>query len=129
MDKEELRHLGKELRYNKKFPKGANVNFYEITGRDTLTELTYERGVEDFTMACGTGTGSVAAVLTEKNLVSGNDVHVSVPGGELFITDSSDPQEIKDMLGISKSAFKRAVGNLLKKKLIDLGEKSIRLVK
>ena len=86
MDKEELRHLGKELRYNKKFPKGANVNFYEITGRDTLTELTYERGVEDFTMACGTGTGSVAAVLTEKNLVSGNDVHVSVPGGELFIT-------------------------------------------
>lgn len=50
-------------------------------------------------------------------------------GGELFITDSSDPQEIKDMLGISKSAFKRAVGNLLKKKLIDLGEKSIRLVR
>lgn len=88
--KEELRHLGKELRYNKKFPKGANVNFYEITGRDTLTELTYERGVEDFTMACGTGTGSVAAVLTEKNLVSGNDVHVSVPGGELFITIKKD---------------------------------------
>lgn len=90
MDKEELRHLGKELRYNKKFSKGANVNFYEITGRDTLTELTYERGVEDFTMACGTGTGSVAAVLTEKNLVSGNDVHVSVPGGELFITIKKD---------------------------------------
>ena len=41
MDKEELRHLGKELRYNKKFPKGANVNFYEITGRDTLTRIVY----------------------------------------------------------------------------------------
>ena len=90
MDKEELRILGRELRCNKKFPKGANVNFYEITGRDTLTELTYERGVEDFTMACGTGTGSVVAVLTEKNLVSGNDVHVSVPGGELFITIKKD---------------------------------------
>lgn len=90
MDKEELRLLGKELRYSEKFPKGANVNFYEITGEDTLTELTYERGVEDFTMACGTGTGSVVAVLTEKNLVSGNDVHVSVPGGELFITIKKD---------------------------------------
>ena len=90
MDKEELRLLGKELRYSEKFPKGANVNFYEMTGRDTLTELTYERGVEDFTMACGTGTGSVAAVLTEKNLVSGNDVRVSVPGGELFITIKKD---------------------------------------
>ena len=99
MDKEELRHLGKELRYNKKFPKGANVNFYEITGRDTLTELTYERGVEDFTMACGTGTGSVAAVLTEKNLVSGNDVRVSVPGGELFITIKKDSESgsVKDI--------------------------------
>ena len=96
---EELRHLGKGLRYNKKFPKGANVNFYEITGRDTLTELTYERGVEDFTMACGTGTGSVAAVLTEKNLVSGNDVRVSVPGGELFITIKKDPESgsVKDL--------------------------------
>lgn len=100
MDKEELRLLGKELRYSEKFPKGANVNFYEITGRDTLTELTYERGVEDFTMACGTGTGSVVAVLTEKNLVSGNDVHVSVPGGELFITikkDSGGSDGIKDI--------------------------------
>ena len=92
MDKEELRLLGKELRYSEKFPKGANVNFYEITGEDTLVELTYERGVEDFTMACGTGTGSVAAVLTEKNLVSGNDVRVSVPGGELFITIKKDSE-------------------------------------
>ena len=92
MDKEELRLLGKELRYSEKFPKGANVNFYEITGEDTLVELTYERGVEDFTMACGTGTGSVVSVLTEKNLVSGNDVRVSVPGGELFITIKKDSE-------------------------------------
>ena len=92
MDKEELRHLGKELRYSEKFPKGANVNFYEITGEDTFVELTYERGVEDFTMACGTGTGSVVSVLTEKNLVSGNDVRVSVPGGELFITIKKDSE-------------------------------------
>ena len=92
MDKEELRHLGKQLRYSEKFPKGANVNFYEITGEDTLVELTYERGVEDFTMACGTGTGSVVSVLTETNLVSGNDVRVNVPGGELFITIKKDSE-------------------------------------
>lgn len=99
MDKEELRLLGKELRYSEKFPKGANVNFYEITGEDTLVELTYERGVEDFTMACGTGTGSVVSVLTEKNLVSGNDVRVSVPGGELFITIKKDSESgsVKDI--------------------------------
>lgn len=86
MDKEELRELGKKLRYDSHFPKGANVNFYEITGKDSLAELTYERGVEDFTMACGTGTGSVVSVLTLQNRVSGNNVEVEVPGGKLFIT-------------------------------------------
>ena len=45
-------------------PKGANVNFYESTGPDQVLEKTFERGVEDFTLACGTGTGSVVAVLT-----------------------------------------------------------------
>lgn len=85
-NKEELKRLGKTLRYSERFPKGANVNFYDITGEDALVELTYERGVEDFTLACGTGTGSVVSVLAKKNLVSGKDVKVSVPGGELFIT-------------------------------------------
>lgn len=90
MDKEDLRELGKALRYCNAFPKGANVNFYDVTGEDEITELTYERGVEDFTLACGTGTGSVVAVLAEKHMVSGSDVKVTVPGGELFITLSED---------------------------------------
>ena len=94
-DKDELRHLGRKLRYNERFPKGANVNFYEITGKDTVSELTYERGVEDFTMACGTGTGSVVSVLTMKKLVSGIDVKVSVPGGELFITVEREQEDGK----------------------------------
>ena len=47
----DLRPLGRSLRWNPAFPKGANVNFYEITGPDQITELTYERGVEDFTYA------------------------------------------------------------------------------
>ena len=42
--------LGRKLRYHEAFPKGANVNFYEITGEDEVLERTYERGVEDFTI-------------------------------------------------------------------------------
>ena len=60
----ELFELGRKLRHYKAFPKGANVNFYEITGPDEVLERTYERGVEDFTYACGTGTGSLVTVLT-----------------------------------------------------------------
>ena len=63
-DEDALRRLGRALRYHPALPKGANVNFYELTGPDEILEKTYERGVEDFTLACGTGTGSVAAALT-----------------------------------------------------------------
>ncbi len=86
MKPEELRKAGEELRYCSKLSKGANVNFYDIVGEDELVELTYERGVEDFTLACGTGTGSVVASLTKKGLVSGTNVKVTVPGGTLYIT-------------------------------------------
>ena len=56
-DENELRELGRAIRHYKAFPKGANVNFYELTGEDEVFERTFERGVEDFTYACGTGTG------------------------------------------------------------------------
>ena len=67
------------------FPKGANVNFYELTGEDRFYERTFERGVEDFTYACGTGTGSVAAVLALQGKVSGHQVRGDMTGGTLFI--------------------------------------------
>ena len=80
-----LRRLGRALRYHPALPKGANVNFYELTGPDEILEKTYERGVEDFTLACGTGTGSVAAALTLLGRVSGKNVRVRMDGGELTV--------------------------------------------
>ena len=81
----ELFDLGRKMRYHESLPKGANINFYEITGEDQVYERTYERGVEDFTYACGTGTGSMVTVLTLKGKVSGSGVHVGMTGGELII--------------------------------------------
>ena len=91
--------LGRKLRANSAFPKGANVNFCRVIGENEVEELTYERGVEDFTLACGTGTGSVVAALMRRGLVSGENTKVHVPGGELFITLNTDPQtqEITDI--------------------------------
>lgn len=85
IDEDELRELGRKLRYAAEFPKGANVNFVEITGKDSIKAITFERGVDDFTLACGTGSGSIAAVMTSKGLVSGKDVKISMPGGDLFL--------------------------------------------
>ncbi|MCI8608849.1 MAG: diaminopimelate epimerase [Firmicutes bacterium] len=80
-----LSDLGQALRYDNQFEKGTNVNFYQVVGEDELVELTYERGVEDFTMACGTGTGCVVYALTKEKKVSGQNVKVHVPGGLLTI--------------------------------------------
>lgn len=84
-DPQALFRLGRALRNHPRFPKGANVNFYEITGPDQVLEKTYERGVEDFTLACGTGTGSVVTVLTLLGQVSGRGVKVTMAGGVLTV--------------------------------------------
>lgn len=96
-DENELRELGRKLRWHPDFPKGANVNFYELTGEDTVFERTFERGVEDFTYACGTGTGSVVTVLTMEGKVSGQGVRVDMTGGQLIIDAERDGSRITDL--------------------------------
>lgn len=91
-DRSILFDIGRKLRFHEALPKGANVNFYELTGENELDELTYERGVEDFTYACGTGTGAVVAALTLTDRVNGDNVRVNVTGGTLYI----DVEEIDE---------------------------------
>ena len=77
---------GQVLRRHSAYPTGANVNFYEIVGEDHVLARTFERGVEDFTYACGTGAGSTVTALTLMGLVSGENVRVTMPGGDLYVT-------------------------------------------
>ena len=96
-DDYELRELGRKIRWYKDFPKGANVNFYEILGEDHIYERTFERGVEDFTYACGTGTGSLVTVLTLQGKVSGDGVKVDMAGGQLIIDVNREGSVIRDL--------------------------------
>lgn len=82
----ELFALGEGLRHHSAYPRGANINFYDLAGRDRVVARTFERGVEDFTYACGTGAGATALVLTLLGKVSGRDVAIEMPGGTLSIT-------------------------------------------
>ncbi|QTA88568.1 diaminopimelate epimerase [Desulfonema magnum] len=60
--------LGREIRFHKDFaPEGTNVNFVCSHKDGTLTNRTYERGVEDETLACGTGCIGAAIVMASKS--------------------------------------------------------------
>lgn len=81
-----LREEMRALRFDPAFPKGANVNYYQLTGPGEANILTFERGVEDFTLACGTGCGSTACVLWKMGLLSEGMLTAHVRGGTLGVT-------------------------------------------
>ncbi|NLU09659.1 MAG: diaminopimelate epimerase [Tepidanaerobacter acetatoxydans] len=62
MDYKELVKLGRKIRYADIFPCGTNVNFLKILDESNILIRTYERGVEDETLACGTGSTASAII-------------------------------------------------------------------
>lgn len=82
---DDLKAFAARLRRAEELPHGANVNLWQKTGENTLYLRTYERGVEDFTLACGTGTGATVAALTRRGLVSGKQTRVVTDGGVLSV--------------------------------------------
>jgi diaminopimelate epimerase len=85
LEKTDVRGLGAGLRYHPHFaPKGTNVNFVQVIGPSAVAVRTYERGVEDETLACGTGVVAAALILHEKHGASA-PVSVRVRGGDTLV--------------------------------------------
>jgi diaminopimelate epimerase len=80
----EVIKIGKAVRYHEIYkPLGVNTNFVLRTGDNSIQIRTYERGVEDETLACGTG--SVAsAILSSKKYGMQSPVSVKVQSGEIL---------------------------------------------
>ena len=85
------------IRHNPAFPKGVNVNFYRPLAETSIRILTYERGVEDFTLACGTGSACVAIVLWLQGKLPGGHLTVENPGGALEITIRGNNGKIDEL--------------------------------
>lgn len=76
---------GRNIRYSKQFEKeGINVNFAETTDEDGIFVRTYERGVEDETLSCGTGV-TASALMNAHNEKGFNRVEVKTLGGHLSV--------------------------------------------
>ncbi len=81
----DVAETGREIRYSSAFKeKGINVNFVESTGEDGIFVRTYERGVEDETLSCGTGV-TAAALMSAHNEKGFNRVEIKTPGGNLSV--------------------------------------------
>jgi diaminopimelate epimerase len=91
IDEVDVRRDGARIRRDEAFaPKGTNVNFLEKRGPNSIAIRTYERGVEDETLACGTGVVASALIFSETENVEG-PISVMVRGGsELSVNFKKD---------------------------------------
>ena len=98
-----LTDLAQRIRYWSAFPKGANVNFYDADSAGELVVRTYERGVEGFTYACGTGSGATAYAVARRREQTQANLVLHVLGGELRVEVASEElQLIGDAIFVSE---------------------------
>jgi diaminopimelate epimerase len=100
--------FGKKIRYSDKFKAdGINVNLVEIISENSLSMATYERGVEDETLSCGTGATAVALSFMLKNEIKGKrDIQIRVKGGNLRVeATKADSFSNIYLIGPAKSVF------------------------
>ncbi len=85
VEQEDVFKEGRNIRYSQPFAKeGINVNFVEVLSEDSIYVRTYERGVENETMACGTGV-TASALVNAHNERGFNRIGIITPGGKLSV--------------------------------------------
>jgi len=78
---------GASIRYGELYgEKGSNVNFVKKIDDDTFSVRTYERGVEDETLACGTGVTAVAIAMNATGETDKTSINLNVEGGKLNVS-------------------------------------------
>lgn len=107
-----VKEQGAAVRYSELYGKqGSNINFVKKVDATTFALRTYERGVEDETLACGTGATAVAIAMNATAETTATSININVEGGKLAVSfDKKDNQYINVFLmGPAEFVFRGTV--------------------
>ncbi|RZS92632.1 diaminopimelate epimerase [Aquimarina brevivitae] len=102
----DVKTQGKKIRYGAPYyENGTNVNFVQQRDHAAFAVRTYERGVEDETLSCGTGVTAVALAMFSKGLTDSNQVMIETPGGELSVSFEKSETGFKNIFLTGPATF------------------------
>lgn len=105
----DVKLFGAKIRYGSPYGEnGSNVNFVEAVSDDIFGVRTYERGVEDETLSCGTGVTAVALAMHHSGKSRSNSICLQTQGGELMVEFEPTNGGYKDiwLIGPAVQVFK-----------------------
>ena len=101
-----VKELGSAIRYSDLYgAAGSNVNFVEPISDTLFAVRTYERGVEDETLSCGTGVTAVAIAMNAIGKTTSNDITLLVEGGQLQVRFQKEDQKYTQVFLIGPAEF------------------------
>lgn len=105
VEAENVKENGAAIRYNDRFKEeGTNVNFVKFSDNE-LYIRTYERGVEDETLSCGTGVTAAALSLADVNGLNSGVVYVNAAGGKLKVGFKRNGNVFSDLWLIGPATY------------------------
>jgi diaminopimelate epimerase len=97
---------GAKIRYSDLYGKaGSNINFVHQLENDIFAVRTYERGVEDETLSCGTGATAVAIAMHQTGKTNNNIIDLNVEGGKLKVQFDVDNGKYTNVFLIGPATF------------------------
>lgn len=105
----EVKANGAKIRYGQPYNEaGSNVNFVEQVSTNNFAVRTYERGVEDETLSCGTGVTAVALAMHKSGKTESNEIGLRTLGGPLKVTFNVNDSSYTNiwLIGPAQQVFK-----------------------
>ncbi|MBU1808413.1 MAG: diaminopimelate epimerase [Candidatus Omnitrophica bacterium] len=115
LDKVDVKNLGSHLRNHGEFaPEGTNADFVQLDGKNSIKVRTYERGVEDETLACGTGSVASALISAEREGMTSPITVKTRSGEKLKVYFSKINGNFKDVYleGSAKLVYEGVINNV-----------------